>query len=219
MSSATPALPLATAIATTREIAARASRFWWLFLITGFAWILVAAIVLRFDYTSVTAVAVLFGSLAIAVGVMEFMLAAATTRGWALLHGLLGAIFIAIGVVAFFTPGNTFVGLAAVISFYFVFAGAWDLTVALWTRRDQTAWWVQALSGIVELGLGFWAAGYWTRSALLLVAFVGAMALVRGVVHIVFAFRLYELHHKLTHGDAFDAALLGHAPSEHRVSA
>jgi uncharacterized membrane protein HdeD (DUF308 family) len=56
---------------------------------------------------------------------------------------------------------------------------------------------VQALSGLIELGLGFWAAGYWDRSATLLVAFVGAMALIRGVNEIVLAFRLHELHSRV----------------------
>jgi uncharacterized membrane protein HdeD (DUF308 family) len=58
----------------------------------------------------------------------------------------------------------------------------------------HTAWWVQALTGLVELSLGFWAAGYWDRSATLLVAFVGAMALLRGINEIVLAFRLHDAH-------------------------
>jgi uncharacterized membrane protein HdeD (DUF308 family) len=93
---------------------------------------------------------------------------------------LLGVIFIVVGFVAFFTPGDTFVGLAAVISFCFVFAGSWNLVTALWTRSVNDGWWVQALSGLIELGLAFWAAGYWDRSATLLVAFVGAMACCAG---------------------------------------
>ena len=39
---------------------------WWLFLILGIAWTVVALIVLRFDYTSVNAIAILFGIVAIA---------------------------------------------------------------------------------------------------------------------------------------------------------
>jgi uncharacterized membrane protein HdeD (DUF308 family) len=44
---------------------------WWLFLITGIAWTLVAMILLRFDYTSVSAISILFGCVAIAAGVIE----------------------------------------------------------------------------------------------------------------------------------------------------
>ena len=43
---------------------------WWLLLITGIGWILVGLIVLRFDYTSVSAISILFGCVAIAAGVL-----------------------------------------------------------------------------------------------------------------------------------------------------
>jgi uncharacterized membrane protein HdeD (DUF308 family) len=172
----------------------RTTRYWWLVLLTGVAWIAVAVIVFRFDYTSVRAISWLFGWIAIAVGVSELFSAVMAQGWWRILSAFLGAIFIVVGIVAFFTPGNTFVGLAAVISFYFVFAGTWNLITALWTRSANEAWWVQAVSGVIELGLGFWAAGYWERSVTLLVAFVGAMALLRGINEIVLAFRLHQVH-------------------------
>ena len=68
---------------------------------------------------------------------------------------------------------------------------------ALDARSLNDGWWVQALSGLIELGLGFWAAGYWDRSATLLVAFVGAMALLRGINEFVLAFRLHELQSRV----------------------
>jgi uncharacterized membrane protein HdeD (DUF308 family) len=184
-------LPPATALTE------RMTRYWWLVLLTGVAWIAVGAIVFRFDYASVTAIAWLFGWVAIAVGVSELFVSMMMRGLWRILAALLGAIFVVIGIVAFFTPGNTFVGLAAVISFYFVFAGSWNLVTALWTRSVNEAWWVQALSGLLELALGFWAAGYWDRSATLLVAFVGAMALLRGINEIVLAFRLHEMQSRV----------------------
>jgi uncharacterized membrane protein HdeD (DUF308 family) len=182
------------AFRTPTELIERTTRYWWLVLLTGIAWIVVAAIVFRFDYTSVTAVAVLFGVVAIVVGVTELFAAMLMRGWWRIFAALFGVAFVVVGVVAFFKPGGTFVGLAAVISFYFVFAGSWNLVTALWTRPVDEAWWVQALTGLIELGLGFWAAGYWSRSATLLVAFVGAMALLRGVNEIVLAFRLYQVH-------------------------
>ena len=176
----------------------RTTRYWWLVLLTGIAWIAVAVIVFRFDYTSVRAVSWLFGWIAIAVGVAELASAALQQGGWRILSALFGVIFIVVGIVAFFRPGDTFVGLAAVFSFYFVFAGTWDLITGIWTRSENDAWWVQAFTGVVELGLGFWAAGYWERSVTLLVAFVGAMALLRGVSEIVLSFRLHQVHSGVT---------------------
>jgi uncharacterized membrane protein HdeD (DUF308 family) len=174
------------------ERAERVGRYWWLLLLSGVAWIVVAAVVLRFDYASVVAVAVLFGILAISIGMVELTLAMISSRWWRLLHGLLGAIFIVTGVVAFFKPGNTFVGLAAVISFYFIFAGTWNLVSSL-SMRNVPGWWIQLVSGLIELGLGFWAAGSWRVSASLLVAFVAAMTLIRGVTQISLAFSLHSI--------------------------
>ena len=39
-------------------------------------------------------------------------------------------------------------------------------------------------------GFGFWAAGYWGRSATLLIVWVGVIALTRGITEIIFAFKL-----------------------------
>jgi uncharacterized membrane protein HdeD (DUF308 family) len=176
------------------ELIERTTRYWWLVLLTGIAWIVVAAIIFRFDYASVTAVSILFGVVAIVVGVSELFAAMLMRGWWRIFAALFGLAFIVVGVVSFFKPGGTFVGLAAVISFYFVFAGSWNLVTALWTRPVDEAWWVQALTGLIELGLGFWAAGYWQRSATLLIAWIGAIALLRGINEIVLAFRLYQVH-------------------------
>jgi uncharacterized membrane protein HdeD (DUF308 family) len=186
------------AMPASAALVQRTTRYWWLVLITGIAWILFSVIVFRFDYTTVTAIAVLFGIVSIAVGVSELFAAMLARGWWRALAIVAGAFFIVIGIVAFFKPGNTFVGLAAVISFYFVIAGSWNLVTGIWMRSVNSAWWVQVVTGAVELGLGFWAAGYWSRSATLLVAWVGAMALIRGINEIVLAFRLHEAHEAAT---------------------
>jgi uncharacterized membrane protein HdeD (DUF308 family) len=98
-------------------------------------------------------------------------------------------------VVAFVHPGNTFVALAAVFSFFLVLAGIWDIIMAIATRHEIEVWWLQLIGGIILLFLGFWAAGDYGRSAVVLIAWVSAYALIRGVRDIVFAFRVRELQH------------------------
>jgi uncharacterized membrane protein HdeD (DUF308 family) len=168
---------------------------WWSVLAIGIGWMLVAVIVLRFDYTSVSAISILFGIVAIAAGVMEIGVLIFAAGWWKLLHGLLAAVFIAAGIVAFIHPGNTFRALAAVFSFFLIFAGAFDIVIAISVRREIEVWWLQLVSGIIELALGFWAAGYYGRSAVLLVAWVAAIAIIRGIRDIVLAFRIREAQH------------------------
>jgi uncharacterized membrane protein HdeD (DUF308 family) len=166
---------------------------WWLFLVTGIGWMLVGLIVLRFDYTSVSAISILFGIVAIAAGVLE-ILALLLARGWwKVLHIVLAVVFFIAGIVAFIHPGDTFAALAAVFSFFLIFAGSFDIIVAVSARREIEVWWLQLVGGIIEVVLGFWAAGYYGRSAVLLVAWVAAFTLIRGVRDIVLAFRIREV--------------------------
>ena len=170
-----------------REVIESAARAWWVFLLTGLLWLLFAIIVLRFDYTTVTAVSILFGVVAIAAGINEFFMLAASHRWWKV---LLGVIFVVVGIIAFVHPGDTFAALAAVISFFLIFKGFFDIVVSIATRDEIHIWWVQLIAGIAEVLIGFWAAGYWGRSAILLVIWVGVIALMRGITEIIFAFKL-----------------------------
>ena len=179
----------------TRTLSRKLLVPWWLFLLTAIGWMLVALIVLRFDYKSVNAIAILFGIVAISAGVLEIGITILAEGWWKLLYGVLAVVFIAAGVVSFIHPGDTFLALAAVISFFLVFAGTFDIITAISSRHEVEVWWLQLIGGIIELALGFWAAGYYGRSAVLLVAWVAAFAIIRGVTNIVLAFRVRELQH------------------------
>ena len=168
---------------------------WWLLLITGIGWILVSLILLRFDYTSVSAISILFGIVAIAAGVLEIGVLILARGWWKLLHAVLVVVFIAAGIVSFVHPGDTFLALAAVFSFFLVFAGTFDIIISISARHEIEVWWLQLVGGIIEVALGFWAAGYYGRSAVLLVAWVAAFAIIRGVRDIVLAFRIREVQH------------------------
>ena len=97
-------------------------------------------------------------------------------RWWKVMHGALGLIFVVIGIVAFVHPGNTFTALAAVFSFFLIFKGAFDIILSIATRQEIEFWWLQLVVGIAEIAIGFWAAGYFGHSVILLVAWVGASA-------------------------------------------
>jgi uncharacterized membrane protein HdeD (DUF308 family) len=162
---------------------------WWLYLISSAAWFIIAWIVLRFDLRSVTAISILAGIVILTAGLAELFNAFAAP-GWRWLHGILGAVFVITGFIAFFRPGGTFAMLAAFIGWYLLFKGMLDIILAFATKDANEAWWLGLVVGIIEVGLGFWAAGSFGRSAGLLILFVGAIALTRGITDIVLAFRL-----------------------------
>ena len=168
-----------------------AARHWWVFLVTGILWILFAWIVLSFDYDSVWAVAVFFGFGMIAGGIMTIMVGV-DTAGWRWLHVTFGIIAILAGLIALIWPGQTFLVLAAIIGWYVMFAGILDLATAFATKDENDLWWLQLILGIAQVLIGFWAIGYSGRSITLLVIWVGATALARGISSLFLGFGLHH---------------------------
>ena len=180
------------------EKAVSKTRFWWLLLITGAAWIVLSVVILRFNYTTVAAVAVLFGVYCLVAAVNQIMIGAvSSSTGWRIAHGLLAALLVVVGVLSLANFGATFVALAAIISFYFIFRGCFDVVMAL-AGSAASGWWVLLICGFIELGLGFWAAGSWNISVLVLVAWVAAAALVHGIGEIALAFQIHQGRHGIT---------------------
>ena len=158
---------------------------WWLFLCTGIAWALLALAVLQFSLASVAAIAVLFGAVLLAAGLNEFLIAA-LHRHWRWVHVVLGVLFVAAAVAAFGWPGPTFVALSRILAWFLLFKGVFDVIDSLAVRVEL--WWLRLLTGALEIALAFWAVGYTGRSAVLLVAWVGFGAMLRGITEIVLAF-------------------------------
>jgi uncharacterized membrane protein HdeD (DUF308 family) len=173
------------------------SRTWWLFLVTGLAWVVIAFMVLAFDPTTPAMIGYLAGFVLLLAGVNEFV-AVALAPGWRWLHAVLGALFVIAGIMALVEPFQTFGILALLIGWYLLFKGTADVVVSIAARDELPLWGLLLATGIIELIVGVWAIGYPGRSAWLLVVWVGIAALVRGVTEIVTAFQLRRVHEALT---------------------
>jgi uncharacterized membrane protein HdeD (DUF308 family) len=163
---------------------------WWLLLITGIAWLIIAWIALRFNHASVATVGVLLGVLFLIAMIDEFLLSAVRTS-WNWLHVVMGVIFLFGAVWSFARPYNAFWTLASILGLLLIFRGTLDIFTSLDARGINGAWWLGMVAGILEILLGFWASQQYlaVRGALLLV-WVGFFALFRGISEIVLAFEL-----------------------------
>jgi len=173
------------------DVAAEVSRGWWVHLLVGIAWVFFAFVVLSFDFRTVWAVSVFFG-VGFVVGGLTQLAVAAMTPAWRWLHVLFGLAAMVAGVVALVWPESTFLVMAAIVAWYILFSGIFDVLGGFAMRDEVDLWWLELLVGIAQVLVGFWAIGYAGRSIVLLVVWVGAAALARGVSQIFLALSLHR---------------------------
>jgi uncharacterized membrane protein HdeD (DUF308 family) len=194
-----------------RVLVREGSRYWWVLLLIGIAWLVVAWVVLRANVTSLATVGILLGILFIAAGVNEVFFAGAVTSGWKVLHYAMGVIFLLGGLWAFIRPVNTFFALASVLGLILIFYGAFEIVRAVASREENRYWWVGLVTGILLLLLAFWVSSSdrefnLASRAYLILFWVGFMALIRGFSQIMLAFSIRRVGRDLD-ADARSAAV------------
>ena len=168
----------------------KAGKLWWVWLVTGIAWIVAALVILQFDSASVTTIGIVVGCMFLAVGAQQLLLAAVAARlRW--LWSIVGVMFLICGVVCFAVPQNTFAALADMLGFLFLTVGVWWMIEAFVQQPENPLWWVSLLSGILMCILAFWTSGQFlfTKAYTLLIV-AGIWALMHGIADIIRAFRL-----------------------------
>jgi uncharacterized membrane protein HdeD (DUF308 family) len=172
---------------------AQVSRYWWVELVVGALWIVIAAVVLKFNHASVVTVGVLTGLLFLVTAAEEFALAA-IDRGARWLWAIFGVLLTAAGIVALIHPSKTFAGFADILGFVFLLIGIMWMVQAFYERVFNSLWWMTLIAGILMVVLAFWVSGqfFLTRAYTLLV-FTGVWALMAGITAIIRAFQIRQL--------------------------
>jgi uncharacterized membrane protein HdeD (DUF308 family) len=165
------------------SIAKKVGSLWWILVIVGVAWIVVGFVVLRFNNATIDVVSVVFGIMVLLAAGGEIFRAAVTPGGWRVWHVIFAVLLVIGAVIIFVNPGTTFLSLALVAGFYFVFAGTFDIISSLFAT-GLPGWWLQLLGGIAELILGFLASSSLSSSIIVLVGYVSIVAIFRGVSEI-----------------------------------
>ncbi len=176
-----------------RMIVREAARYWWVFLVTGILWLVIAWLVLRLNSTSITAVGVLLGVVFLLAGINEAGVATLSPGGWKVWHYILAVIFLLGALYGFIRPVNTFFALASVLGLILVLYGAFEIVQAFASRAVNPYWWLSLILGILLILLAFWVSGsdrvYSLGQRTYLILFwVGFLALFRGFSQIFLAF-------------------------------
>ena len=174
---------------------------WWIFLVTGIAWLVIALLVLRFNETSVDTVGLILGLVFLGAAINEFVLFAVIRGGWRVFHLVLALVFVAGGIYCFVSPQDAFWELASILGLLLILMGAFQIVVAVLSRATNEVWWLGLIVGIIELLLGFWASQqYYPARAALILLWVGFFALFRGITEIVTAFQVRSVGKELAAG-------------------
>ena len=176
-----------------RMIVREGARYWWVFLLSGIAWLLIAWLVLRMDITSIAAVGVLLGVVFLFASVNEVGLGSLMSGGWKILHYVMALIFFIGGLWSLVRPVDSFFALASVLGLILIFYGTFEIARAFSSRDVNPYWWIGLVTGILLLLLAFWVSGSDRVYALaqrsyLILFWVGFMALFKGITQVVMAF-------------------------------
>jgi uncharacterized membrane protein HdeD (DUF308 family) len=165
---------------------------WWAVGLRGLLGVAFGLICLLVPSAAILALILLFsaymlvdGVLAIASGVK----AARNGERWGLLI-LEGVVDLAAGVIAFVWPAITTVAFVILIAVWAVISGALMLTAALTLKIDHGRWWL-ALGGIASVIFGIVLLIAPVVGAVVLTWWLGAYAIVFGVMLLVLAFQLH----------------------------
>jgi uncharacterized membrane protein HdeD (DUF308 family) len=189
--------PTPPAVGGLREKVREITGYWWVWLVTGIAWLVIALVILQFDDASITTVGVLVGFMFLFAGFQNVVLASvADSLRW--LWVLFGGLFLAAAVIAFVHPEETFAGMADILGFLFLIVGIWWMVQAFLERPLNPLWWLGLISGILMTCLAFWTSGqFFIEKAYVLLVFAGIWALIEGINDIVRAFAIRQLHEEV----------------------
>lgn len=173
------------------------TRYWWTAVLRGAAAVLFGLMALIWPGPTVLALVILFGAYALVDGV--FALGAALAggrrgtrrRGWLAVEGVAGILA---GILTFAWPGATTLVLLWVIAAWAVVTGILEIIASIGLRREMRGEWLLALSGAASVLFGFVLATWPATGALALVVFIGAYAIVFGVLLIGLGLRLRRGH-------------------------
>lgn len=172
-----------------------ATRWWWLPLGAGIAWLIIGWAVLRANVTSLTTVGVLIGFVFLGVALTETVLAWMFHGGWRVMHAVLAGVFLLGALWSFARPIDTFFALTSVLGLLLLLQGMGYIAKGIGLRHVSSYWGFSLFTGILITALGLWVStsdGVWTlaaRSAFILL-WVGFMAIFRGIQDVATGFMM-----------------------------
>ena len=168
------------------------ARNWWSLVIRGLVGILFGIITFAWPGITFAALVIVFGAYALLDGVFSLVgavKAAQAHERWGVLV-FLGVTGIGAGVVTVLWPAITAFVLVCLIAAWAIVTGIFEITAAVRLRRYIEGEWLLALAGIASLVFGILIMIAPLAGALVIAFWVGAYALVSGVMLVTLGIKL-----------------------------
>jgi uncharacterized membrane protein HdeD (DUF308 family) len=170
------------------------ARYWWTVALRGLLAVLFGLLAIFMPGKTLLVLVLLFGAYAFLDGIFDLVSGVRSPRhNWAfLLEGIVGIIA---GVVTFVWPGITAMVLLYLIAFWAILTGVFEIVsgIRLRTAIANEKWLV--LTGILSLLFGILIIIFPGAGALAIAFWMGAYALIFGIMLIALAFRLRGFRH------------------------
>lgn len=165
----------------------------WLLVIYGVISILFGLSALLWPGSTVIALAWAFGIMALAEGIASvfalFQRQVAISRGWLVLYAVASIVF---GLLAIWHPLAMANVLLVFLAAWLIVAGVYRVVFAIRVRKHIQGEWMIALSGVLAILLGLLFVAYPVAGLLTVAIWIGAAALVYGVLQLVAGIRLHR---------------------------
>ena len=125
-----------------RPLLQQLARYWWVELLPGVLWVVVALVVLKFNHASVVTVGVLTGIMFLVFAAEEFALAVPDDGASRWVRAIFGVLLAASGIIALIHPEKTFAGFADILGFVFLMLGIIWTVQAFAERVFNDLWWL-----------------------------------------------------------------------------
>jgi uncharacterized membrane protein HdeD (DUF308 family) len=172
---------------------------WWTFVLRGIFAILFGVLTFVMPGMALLTLVFVFGFYAIADGIFNLIGAFSHQRapderrlpGWALaVQGIFGIIA---GCLAFFIPGLTALALLFLIAGGAIATGVFSIIAAIRLRKQIKGEWLLVLSGVLSIIFGVLLFAFPGPGALAVVIWIGAYAVVFGVMLVALGMRLRKI--------------------------
>lgn len=165
---------------------------WWLLALRGLVAVVFGVLAFMWPGATLVTLVWLFGAFALANGILSIVLAAKTPKGYPKVGSLIfgGLLGILAGLLAFVMPGITALGLLILIAAWAIGTGIMEIVAAVRLRKIIGNEWLLVLAGIASIAFGVLLLFQPAVGALALIWWIGAWALVFGILLIILAFRM-----------------------------